>query len=464
VLCALALPVLLALVADPAGSGSAAQPPLPRTPVTRILPGFVPAADEVMARTYSYPAPGAVALVAREGRVVYRRAFGLADLEYSVMLEPDMVFRIGSVTKQFTAFAILLLADRGALALDDDIHKYVPEFETGGRHVTLEHLLTHTSGLPNYTDLPQWRALWGTDVKPMQLLDLVRNRPFEFEPGAEWRYSDSGYMLLGEVIERVGGKPYAEFMREQVLVPLGLSRTMYDDTMRVIPRRARGYVKDGDEYLNAPYLSMTHPFAAGGLISTVDDLARWDAEITASRLIKPESVERMFTPFHLTSGASAGYGLGWSLTTYESHPVAQHGGGIPGFSSFVIRMPEDRVYVVVLSNCVSGAAGRVAKLLAALAIGRPFKDPREVTLAAATLDAYVGRYKGPHDGFELSRKNSHLLLEGNRDAIELMASSGTEFFEPGGPLRVSVVKDPSGAVAAIRLWGWGEPVTATRVN
>jgi hypothetical protein len=237
---------------------------------------------------------------------------------------------------------------------------------------------------------------------------------------------------------------------------------MYDDPMKIVPRRARGYVRNNGEYANAPYLSMTHPFSAGALISTVDDLARWDAALTAHRLLKPESLARMFAPYRLQSGESAGYALGWVISSYEGHALAEHGGGIPGFTCHVVRLADDKMYVAVLSNDTSGVATRTAHLLAALAVGRPFTNPREVTLSPTTLDSFAGRYAKGDDVVTVSRTGNHLKVEAEHSAIELAASSSTAFYEPGGPTRVTFSTDRAGGATTMTFGGWGDSRTYVR--
>jgi CubicO group peptidase (beta-lactamase class C family) len=348
------------------------------------------------------------------------------------------------------------------LSLDDEITKYVPDFDTGGRHVTVEHLLTHTSGIKNYTDVAAWKPTWGQDLTPSQLVAFVKPDAFEFAPGTRWAYSNTGYILLGMIIEKASGKTYAEFMRDEVLLPLGLSRTMYDDPMKIMPRRAHGYVRVNGEYANAPYLSMTHPFSAGALVSTVDDLARWDAALSAHRLLTLESLGRMFVPYRLQSGESAGYALGWDITSYEGHAVAEHGGGIPGFTCHVVRFAEDKMYVAVLSNDTSDVATRTAHLLAALAVGRPFTNPPEVNLSSTTLDSFAGRYVKGENVVTVSRAENHLKYDTGHSTVDLAASAGTAFFEPGGSLRVTFSNDAHGGSRQMTVGGWGDSKTYVR--
>ena len=442
-----------------------AQAQKPDSPAAPRMPsGFASGADALLAKRYPQDAPGAAAIVVKDGRPVFRRAYGLADLEFGILLEPDMVFRIGSVTKQFTAAAILQLVDSGKLALDDDVSKYVDAYDTGERRVTIEHLLTHTSGIPDYTDMDEWVRRLREELTPRQILDMVKARPLEFEPGAQFAYSNSGYLLLGLVIEKVSGRPYADYIRQMVL-PLGMRQTMYDDPVRVIPRRARGYEWEGDEWRNAPYIGMSQPFSAGALVSTVDDLALWNTAIERGRLLSESSRARWYAPFTLTSGRTTGYALGWSVTKHEGLAVAEHGGGIHGFASRVVRIPSERIYVAVLSNNSASRPGTVARQLAALAIGRPFTDPPLAVVPVPTLEEYVGTYEMA-DGAQIrvATARNRLTIEQQGDPQVLSPSGTAEFFEPEGVLRLSFRPDAVAGGMSLRLWGWGEPREGRRVR
>jgi CubicO group peptidase (beta-lactamase class C family) len=447
----LGLGLLAVLLVLPAHAQKPDAPEAPRMP-----PGFAAAADALLAKHYPQDAPGAVAIVVKDGRPVFRRAYGLADLEFGILLEPDMVFRIGSVTKQFTAAAILQLVDAGKLAFDDDVSQYVDGY-AGNTRVTVEHLLTHTSGIPNYTDLQEWSRHIREELTPRQIVDIIKVEPLEFAPGTQFKYSNSGYLLLGLIIEKVSGRPYAEYIRQMVL-PLGMRQTRYDDPSRVIPRRARGYEWESDEWRNAPYIGMSQPFSAGALVSTVDDLALWNTAIERGRLLSDSSRTRWFAPFRLASGRTTGYALGWTVTTHEGLAVAEHGGGIHGFASGVLRIPSERVYVAVLSNNAASRPGTVARQLAALAIGRPFKDPPLAVVPGPTLESYVGTYEMP-DGeqIRIGTARNRLTIQQQGQPVALSPSGPAEFFEPDGVLRVSFRPDGTNGGMSVRLWGWGEP-------
>src|ERR1051325_2875224 len=235
------------------------------------------AIDELMSK--AYPADGRVAsiIVVKEGRTLLRKGYGMADMELGVKVEPDMVFRLGSITKQFTAVSILMLAEQGKLSLTDDITRFFPDFPAKGRTITVEHLLTHTSGIKSYTSIPAWLTMWRKDMTVAELIDLFKNEPADFEPGTQWLYNNSGYILLGAIIEKVSGMTYEQFLQKNIFDPLGMKHTFYGSATRVIPRRVPGYSMSREGLRNAEYLSMTHPYAAGALISNEDDMALWDA-------------------------------------------------------------------------------------------------------------------------------------------------------------------------------------------
>ena len=350
---------------------------------------------DALASSY-YPAaePGAAVLVIKDGEVLLRKGYGLADLEQEIPIEPDMVFRIGSVTKQFTTAAILLLEEEGKLSVEDDLRKHLPDFPTSGRTITIAQLLTHTSGIRSYTDMPDFGGKMREDMSVDQIIALFRDQPLGFEPGEKYAYNNSGYVLLGAIVERVSGKTYETYLREKVFEPLGMSQTYYGSASRIVPKRAQGYDGVNAEFENAEYLSMSIPYAAGSLLSTVDDLAKWDRALYGTGLLSQASLDKWWKPFSLASGESIHYGYGWSISSYEGHPVVSHGGGINGFTCYLLRMPEDRVFVTVLTNKNDEKAnpGVVARRLAAAAIGKPV-DETTVALDPGALAKHAGLYR-----------------------------------------------------------------------
>ncbi len=345
--------------------GTTLLPPRPaaaQAPTDEALIGRI---DALAAETLAHPgAAGLSIAVARGDRILLNKGYGQADLELGVPATEASVFRIASVTKQFTAAAILRLAEQGRLALDDDFTKYV-DYPTHGRTVTIRHLLTHTSGIKSYTDVPGFFET-GTalDLPPEKVLDPVRNLPLEFEPGTRWAYSNTGYHLLGMIIERVSGVPYAQYLQDQLFTPHDLVHTRYDVRSALIPGRARGYdVIDGAP-ANAPYLSMTVPYSSGGLLSTAGDLVRWQLALVSGQVVSPDSYAQMTTPATLADGSSTRYGYGLFLSDVDGHPNFMHEGGIPGFNSILVYFTNEKLSIAVLSNSPTASAGQLAAEIA----------------------------------------------------------------------------------------------------
>jgi len=286
-----------------------------------------------------------VILVARDGKPILRRAYGLANREWNVPATPEARFRLGSITKQFTATAILQLAEQGKLGLDDPIAKYYPQAPAAWAPVTLRHLLTHTSGIGDYTALPGFFAKQSqTQRTPEEIIALTRDMPLAFKPGSKFVYDNTGYILLGYVIEKVSGQPYAAYLQDHIFGPLGLKNTGYDVSETILPQRAAGYTLVAGEVRNAPYLAMSLPYAAGSLYSTADDLLTWQRALQAGKVLKPASVAAMFTD------QGFGYGYGQFISKVNGRRMWAHAGGINGFSTDLVLFPDDRVSLVILSN------------------------------------------------------------------------------------------------------------------
>src|SRR5215475_9617836 len=373
---------------------------------------IVAAVGALLDKTYKPDQPGAAVIVVKEGKVIFRKGYGKANLELGAPIEPDMIFRIGSITKQFTAVSILKLAEEGKLSLDDEVTRFLPDYPTGGKKITIEHLLTHTSGIKSYTSIPEWLGMWRKDLSLSELIALFKDKPMDFAPGESWLYNNSAYVLLGAIIEKASGQTYQDYVEKQIFAPLGMTHSFYDRTDRVIPRRVSGYSKGKDGFVNCAYLSMTQPHAAGSLISSVDDLALWDAALYTDKVVKQESLRRAWTPFKLNNGKTAHYGYGWSIQSYEGHRIITHDGGINGFITSGYRLPDDKVYVAVLTNSDSPevSPGDVAFKIAAIAIGKPFKTPVAVKLAAEKLDAYTGVYQADEKTQAIVRRDGEKLF------------------------------------------------------
>jgi len=394
----LALLLLAGCAHPPAGTPIAALPEGP--PSDERLAGAI---DAVLSAVYGPGQPGATAIVVRDGRVVLRKGYGLANVELNVAMRPETVMALASLSKAFTAAGILKLAEQGKLSLQDDIRRFLPAYPTRGERITIEHLLTHTSGISALAETSDMRASAVQDVKVVDMIgDWVKDLPPDSPPGERWAYSNWGYTLLAAIVEQASGRGYAEFLRQNLFDQLGMSHTYYSDRRQVIPLRAAGYDQQGDAVFNVlqPRNRILNPNGAGGWLSTVDDLARWNEALDAGRVLSRTSLERMFTPYRLKDGTSTGYGYGWDLGEYDGHHVQEHQGGTTGFLSYIIRMPDDHVFVAILSNRNSTAVPlqTTAHKVAAIAVGRPIREPVPVPVPIGVLEGLTGSYRGADVG------------------------------------------------------------------
>jgi CubicO group peptidase (beta-lactamase class C family) len=372
--------------------------------------------------------PGVAVAVVMGTEVVHRKGYGLASLERDEAIEPETVFCLGSTTKPFTASAIMLLEQQGKLALDDPVTAHLPDYPKTGRNISIAHLLTHTSGIKNYVALDNfWDELSGRDLSPDALIALFQDLPLLFRPGARYSYSNSNYCLLGRIIERISGMSYGEFIGAHVFEPLRMRQSYYLGDDRNIPRRASGYDRGDRGYQPARYLSMTLPYAAGSLGSTVEDLIRWDAALWDGRWVDGSVQERMYTPVELTNGRTENYGLGWGLGEYRGHRVVHHAGGVPGFSAFVGRFLNDRVTIFILSNLGGFDAAGLARPIANVVLDLPAPRRMPRPLSASTVTKFAGTYVGDDGIVEVVADGNRLMMRGPVTG-DLVPVSDTVFY------------------------------------
>jgi CubicO group peptidase (beta-lactamase class C family) len=430
-----------------------------------ILPGIASAQtsmaqeiDALLDASFASDKPGAAAIVLKDGQVVYKSARGMANLELQVPLTSDMVFRIGSMTKQFTAAAIMLLVEEGTVAVTDEITKFLPDYPTQGTTITVEHLLTHTSGIRSYTDMPGWMET--EIVNPMtvaELIDRFKNEPMDFRPGAEFRYNNSGYILLGAIIEEASGQTYAEFIQQRIFDPLHMNNSYYGDHAAIINNRVAGYDGPITEPQNAQYLDMSQPYAAGSLLSTVEDLGKWNTALFAGEVVDQESLARMTTEYELSDGSLAGYGYGLMPGDIRGHRTVEHGGGIFGFVTHGTYLPDDGVYVAVLCNSTGLNPNGAAVKIAALAAGDPFPEFKAITVGAEVLARYVGVYKVDEQSRRYVTVQEGQLYTKRTGGSSLAAtpSSETAFFYETSPSHFEFVIDDQGGVTGMNMYQGG---------
>lgn len=425
--------------------------------------------DATIGAWYKPGDPGVTVLVAQDGKPVLRKAYGMASIEKKQAMTPDTALRLGSITKQFTSTAILMLAEEGKLALSDDITRHLPDYPTRGKKITIEHLLTHTSGIVSYTSKPGFQSSQEKDFTVAQMIDSFKNDPLEFEPGTRYAYNNSGYFLLGAIIEKISGMPYARFVETRIFVPLKMDHTAYEGYERNAGPRADGHQRsEGGGFKPSNPLSMSQPYAAGSLVSTVDDLNRWDQAISSGKLLKPASWQKAFTPYTLANGVSTDYGYGWSVSKLHGSLAIGHGGGINGFSTYAMRLPQEKVYVVVLGNTDSGNVepSMVAFKAAGLAIGKPFTDFQPIALDAAALDAFTGVYQQDAGTSRTVRRDGDKLLmqRNGRGSVPLLAHSANGFYADKTLINAEFVRDEKGAVTALKLRQNGNETISPRTG
>jgi D-alanyl-D-alanine carboxypeptidase len=316
--------------------------------------------DAIAKQTLSRPVAGISVAVARDGQVVIARGYGMANLEHSVAVTPKTVFHIASISKNILAAVVLQLVDEGKLQLDDDVTQYVPEAPTLGHHVTVRQLLNHTSGIYSFTSLPDAADNERRDLSHEQVLGLIKDKPFDFQPGTRWRYDNSGFYLAGMVVERVTKQEYGAYVREHVFKPLGMSSASLCDARMVVPHLASGYEADGGALVNAAFLSWKLPSAAGAVCATASDLLKWQAALDTGRVLPQSSLALMRTPTTLADGTKIDYGLGTRLGSLDGHRMLGHTGGGGGFRSVLESFPDDHLTIVVLINTEDGSPPPVA--------------------------------------------------------------------------------------------------------
>jgi D-alanyl-D-alanine carboxypeptidase len=417
-------------------------------------PGLAGDLRELFHRAYPATDPGAAVIVVRDGRTVYRDAAGLAHLELDTPMRPDHVFLLFSVTKQFTGAAILLLAQDGLLSLSDPVERHLPDLglDFGGHEVTVAHLLSHTSGLVNYTDLDAWWATIHEPVDAAGLVSLFRDAPLQFEPGTRWEYNNSGYVLLGLIVERLSGMSYAEFVHARLLDPLDMRDThVYNRPNAVVRGRVQGYSRDNGVWLRAPHFSLTHGYATGNMLSNVDDLARWHAAAGDGRLLDEPGWRQAAKPFHLADGEDTHYAAGHYVGRIGPYATLEHGGNLAGGLTHVLRVPEAGLFVAVLANAEPApraTAEDVAVALAARSLGVPASPP-VVAVPPARLVEYLGVYRiDERDTRTVSMRDGVLVSQHSRGAPLRLQPIGEDLFVfEGSHTWLGFERDQRGVVA-----------------
>ena len=424
--------------------------------------------DALMQEVYKDNEPGAAIIVTKDGKTVFRKGYGMANFEHNITIEPQMVFRLGSISKQFTAVCILMLYEQGKLDLQDDITKYIPDYPTQAYKITIEHLLTHTSGIKSYTGMPEWLKMMRDDLTVEEMINLFKNQPMEFAPGTKWNYNNSGYFLLGAVIEKVSGMTYEEFLQKFIFEPLGMKDTYYDNPSRIIPGRVSGYKSAGEGFENSDFISLTQPYAAGSLASSVDDMAKWDAALYTEKLVKQETLQKAWKSYQLSSGKLTGYGYGWAVMEFNGIKLISHGGGIPGFITEGLRLPEEKIYVSILTNLGDKLVPELlAFKIASLVAGKPYEEPKGMELDPSLLESLPAVYEMKLEGFDTAiyKKEDKLVAQSPLfSETELIQLSDTEFVLKDTFHRITTEKEDGKVVRLIVTGMYGSGMVGERTD
>lgn len=419
------------------------------------------AADYMDASTKDGAFTGTV-LVAKDGKVLFSKGYGFANAEHSVMNTADTKFRLGSITKQFTAVAVLQLEEQGKLKVTDAMCKYVENCAESWKQITIHQLLTHTSGLFNFTTDPEYPRTAMLPSPPAKTLEKIRDKPLRFDPGTKFEYSNSGYAALAIVVEKASGESYPDYMDKHVFQPAGMKDSGHDDFTPVIKNRATGYVGAGATLRHAPFHDMTIPIGAGDLYSTANDLLVWDQVLYTDKLLKAPARAKMYT------AEKNNYAYGWTVPKLFNRQVYTHNGGIFGFTTSIVRFPEERLVAIALSNNSSAATGKIGRDLAAVFLGEKFEMPKirtTISLPADTLDRYVGKFAlAPGAIMSITREGNQLFTQlTGQQRIEIYPESPTSFFPRVVDATITFEFGPDGKAKSITLHQNGRDMPAPRV-
>ncbi len=408
--------------------------------------------------------------------MVVEAGYGAIELEHDVAANADSVFRIGSITKQFTAAAVMKLIEEGAekdgkkLSLEAPMTDFV-DFPTQGHVVTVRHLLTHTSGIKSYTGLgPEWMRTVPLEMTNDQLLDLVKEKDFDFEPNTEFRYNNSGYFLLGVLIEELSGKDYGDYVAESFFEPLGLTHLRYGSNSAIIRNRAQGYTKDGDDIVNDDLIGMSQPGAAGALISNAGDLVRWNRALVTGKVVTADSYRQMSTGHLLADGKDTGYGFGLGVGKLEEHTRISHGGGINGFNSMLSYFPERDLTIAVISNSESYSSGRLADAIARAALGEEI-TVKDLAIDAPEAERVSGDYAVAESplAFKVLFREDKLMVEAagqgeTRLRLQGVSEDGSSEYRPDFDDAVRVVFAAGSPAPFLTLFQSGRSIEAPRTE
>jgi len=401
-------------------------------------------------------------LIAKGGKILLSKGYGMANYSDNIANTSTTKFKLASVSKQFTALAIVMLQEKGKLSVEDKLSKYIPDYPKGDS-ITIHNLLTHTSGIHDFTSLPVFDSIMTRTLTLEQEISYFKNKPLDFKPGSKFRYSNSGYLLLSYIIEKFSGKKYGEFMKENIFDPLGMKNTGLYDNREVLQHVAQGYSEEGEKLVNAQYIDMSIPSGAGALYSTVEDMYLWDRALYTEQLVSKTSMEKISTPF------LDKYAYGWNVDNFAKHKWMFHTGGIQGFSTVMNRFPDDDMCIVVLKNVDSQMLFSANKVIRCVMFGEKYALPAERKIAAIDKKAYE-KLKGDYElmpGFvmTISTEEGRIYAQAtNQPRLELYPESEYLYFSKAVDAQMEFTKDKKGNIATLTLHQGGQHLPGKKIK
>jgi len=403
-------------------------------------------------------------LVAKDGNILLQKSYGFRDAENKIANDANTIFQIGSLTKQFTTAILLKLQEQNKLSIKDKLSKYIPDFPKGDS-ITIEQLASHTAGVYNYTNQSAFMATEASKpIERLKLIGLFKNKPLDFQPGSRWSYSNSGYILLGYIIEKVTGKPYEKVVREMIFEPLGMTRSGFDFANLKDNDKAIGYnVLNEDMIIPAAIVDSSVAFAAGAIYTTTGDLYKWHRGLATNKILSKESQQLAFRPIKNF------YGLGWFVDSFDHKLEQSHGGGIFGFVSYINRIPEDDVVIILFNNTGGNDLQSISNNLRAALYGKPFTLPQErkqVKLAESVLKEYEGTYDlAPNFSLKMTVENGKLMGEATgQPKVEMFAEKQDHFFLKIVDAQITFVRGNDGKVISLVLHQGGQNIPGKKVQ
>ncbi|MCE3259944.1 MAG: Beta-lactamase [Bacteroidetes bacterium] len=401
-------------------------------------------------------------LVAKKDKILLSKGYGMANFSYEIPNSPSTKFKLASVSKQFTALSILMLEEKGKLSLDDKLTKFIPDYPNGDK-VTVHHLLTHTSGIPNVTSLPIYDTIMTQPHTQEKLIGYTKNKALEFEPGTKFSYSNTGYILLSYIVEKVSGKEFGDFLKSNIFVPLGMKNSGLWHSREVVKNAAVGYCIENDKFQEVRYIDMSIPAGAGAIYSTVEDMYLWDRSFYSEKLVKKSTIEKMTTPF------KENYAYGLKVEEYAGHKLITHSGGIEGFATIAYHFPDEQLYIVILKNVDNQKLFPAHKISRAVMYGQKFDLPKERQIAEVNkkvFDGLVGDYE-LQPGFILTISTSQgkiFAQATGQPKIEIYPEAEYKYFAKAVDAQMEFTKDEKGNTTILTLLQGGAKMPAKRIK